>query len=480
MNNSEHYGLILPEGTDFYDVEEFNANAETIDYQLYNNAVAIRNHDNSRNNPHEVTKSQVGLGSVPNVSTNNQTPTYTEASELTELTSGEKLTTAFSKLSKAVSSLIAHIGDNNNPHNVTKSQVGLGSVGNFKAVSTKASQGLSATEQTNARTNINAASTAVASSSADGLMSKSDKSKFDEMGMATYGTCSTAAATAAKVVTLSNSNWQLKVGSIIGVKYSITNTASSVTLNVNSTGAKSIYYNNGVYTGSSNAICGYANRTCYYMYDGTYWVFIHNGIIDSNTRYDADAVCGTNSGTAAKTASATGFVLRQYCRFTLRFTVANTAESALTLNVNSTGAKPLYINNVISSSSNCTLPAGDYAAYYDGTNYYVRTDYIIPGLDNVGSGTVTSVATGAGLKGGPITGSGTIQANLKSTTKSTLTAIAKGTTANREYAVGLDKNGNLSVNIPWDGSGGGGSGNAYFYYQTSEPAATVVNSVWVG
>lgn len=40
--------------------------------------------------------------------------------------------------------------------NLTKSDIGLGNVGNFKAVSTVASQGLSATEQSNARANIGA------------------------------------------------------------------------------------------------------------------------------------------------------------------------------------------------------------------------------------------------------------------------------------------------------------------------------------
>ena len=43
-----------------------------------------------------------------------------------------------------------------NPHNVTAAEVGLGNVGNFKAVSTEASQGLTDTEKTNARTNIGA------------------------------------------------------------------------------------------------------------------------------------------------------------------------------------------------------------------------------------------------------------------------------------------------------------------------------------
>lgn len=43
-----------------------------------------------------------------------------------------------------------------NPHNVTASDVGLGSVGNFKAVSTVASQGLSDQEKIDARANIGA------------------------------------------------------------------------------------------------------------------------------------------------------------------------------------------------------------------------------------------------------------------------------------------------------------------------------------
>lgn len=70
------------------------------------------------------------------------------------------------------------------------------------------------------------------------------------------------------------------------------------------------------------------------------------------------------------------------------------------------------------------------------------------------TGTVTKVSTGVGLTGGDVTTTGTIKANLKSETASTLEAAAKGSTADREYAVGVDKNGKLSVNIPWSNSGG--------------------------
>lgn len=65
------------------------------------------------------------------------------------------------------------------------------------------------------------------------------------------------------------------------------------------------------------------------------------------------------------------------------------------------------------------------------------------------TGTVTSVATGAGLTGGDITSTGTIKAKLKSETASTLDSAAMGSTASRQYAVGIDKSGYLSVNVPW-------------------------------
>ena len=90
----------------------------------------ISNHLADQSNPHAVTKAQVGLGLVPNVTTNDQTPTYTVATTLIKLTSGEKLSTAFGKIAKAIVDLIAHIANKSNPHEVTKAQVGLGNVNN--------------------------------------------------------------------------------------------------------------------------------------------------------------------------------------------------------------------------------------------------------------------------------------------------------------------------------------------------------------
>ena len=74
-------------------------------------AVDLTSHTGNAGNPHSVTKTQVGLGNVPNVATNDQTPSYTPATTLTALATGEKLSVAFGKLAKAVSSLISHLAD---------------------------------------------------------------------------------------------------------------------------------------------------------------------------------------------------------------------------------------------------------------------------------------------------------------------------------------------------------------------------------
>ena len=145
-----------------------------------------------------------------------------------------------------------------------------------------------------------------ATTSANGLMSATDKSKLDNTNLA-YGTCATAAATAAKVVTVTgNTNWKLAVGSEIVVKFTNTNTASNCTLNVNGTGAKQIWYNNAVYTAASSTVSGYANRYIRYMYDGTYWVWMGYSL-DANTWTAASATAngyvstGTQTFAGAKT-----------------------------------------------------------------------------------------------------------------------------------------------------------------------------------
>ena len=94
-----------------------------------------------------------------------------------------------------------------------------------------------------------------------------------------YATCSTAAGTAAKVVSLAG--FTLVTGAKVTVRFTVTNTAANPTLNVGGTGAKAIQYRNAAITAGALA----ANRTYEFVYDGSSWELV--GDLDSNTTYGA-------------------------------------------------------------------------------------------------------------------------------------------------------------------------------------------------
>ena len=116
------------------------------------------------------------------------------------------------------------------------------------------------------------------------------------------------------------------------------------------------------------------------MYDGTYWVWISGGYdANDNTVVYSSAWSGTAAATAAKTASCYYYTATANSYLHIIFRYANSYQGAIALNVDSKGAKPIYINGAASSSTNYTLPAGSYICFYDGTNYYFRTDGSLPG-----------------------------------------------------------------------------------------------------
>lgn len=94
-----------------------------------------------------------------------------------------------------------------------------------------------------------------------------------------YGTCSTAAATAAKTVSLTG--FTLATGAIVTVNFTVTNTAASPTLNVNGTGAKAIQYRGAAISAGYLA----ANRIYTFIYDGTNYQLIGDINTDTNTTY---------------------------------------------------------------------------------------------------------------------------------------------------------------------------------------------------
>ena len=67
----------------------------------------VETHLADTDNPHNATKEQVGLGNVPNVPTNDQTPTFSQAAARENIKSGEKLSLIFGKVMKWFSDLKA-------------------------------------------------------------------------------------------------------------------------------------------------------------------------------------------------------------------------------------------------------------------------------------------------------------------------------------------------------------------------------------
>lgn len=167
--------------------------------------------------------------------------------------------------------------------------------------------------------------------------------------------------------TISVAGTDVAVKGLGGAAYLNTGTASGTVATGNHTHTTSIAED----TGTATVTLAH-NKTYKLTSGGTSVIFKTPTDSDANTI--PSAYCETAAGTAAKTASCTNYTATPdtYLHVLIRY--ANTSAGALTLNVNGQGAKPIYINGAVSSSSNYTLPAGTYIAYYDGTNYWLRTD----------------------------------------------------------------------------------------------------------
>lgn len=146
-----------------------------------------------------------------------------------------------------------------------------------------------------------------------------------------YGT--TAAGTT--TTTASITNYKLKVGGIASIRF--TNAVpASATLNINSTGAKSIYYNNAAIT--ANVIK--AGDTATFMYDGTYYRLIS---IDKTAPLDSPALSGTPTaptaaaGTNTTQIATTAFVTTAISNASsaLKYTIKNPSSNAASFSTSS-------------------------------------------------------------------------------------------------------------------------------------------------
>ena len=308
---------------------------KTEDEELQN---SLNVHITDTSNPHGVTAEQIGLDKVPNVATNDQTPTYSQNSTLSNIVSGEKISVSFGKIMKAIADLISHIGSKSNPHSVTKSQVGLDNVPN---VATNDQQPTFAESGT--RSNI------VSGETLSTLFGKIKKFFADLKTVAFTGSYTDLSN---KPTSMQNPN-----------SLTLTMNGSATNYNGASSASKSWY------APTSAGTAGYS--------------LIGSGSGAPVWQGPPYAECTTQGNVAAKTVSISNFRLVIGARIVVKFNSSHTSKEGATLNVSNTGAKPIikfgaraFFDNDVASYAPITS-SKSWSAFeslelvYDGTNWVI-------------------------------------------------------------------------------------------------------------
>lgn len=104
-----------------------------------------------------------------------------------------------------------------------------------------------------------------------------------------YATCSTVAATAAKTASITAGTFNLTTGARVTVRFTYANTASSPTLNVGGTGAKSIYWHNSALP-STQYWSAYSALD--FVYTGSVWELV--GVAKDNNTIHSTATTSSS------------------------------------------------------------------------------------------------------------------------------------------------------------------------------------------
>lgn len=186
-----------------------------------------------------------------------------------------------------------------------------------------------------------------------------------------YGECSTNGSVSKKEIN-NVEDFELKKGVIIGIKFTTTNTANNVTLNVNESGDKNIGYNGGIYVSNSPDICGKQNVLNYYLYDGTYWVYLGRSNFDIYTPEKLGfgyGTCDTPKTELIKIVNdMLNYDLIKNGIVSIKFT--NDVDFGSFLKINGKPAKNIYYQgNKIADN---IIKANDIATFiYDGVYYHL-------------------------------------------------------------------------------------------------------------
>ena len=252
---TKNYGLTKPAGTDKYDIGVFNSNVDKIDAQMKANANGVAANSTAIGN------------AIKDLSISGKVITYTKGNGTTgtittQDTNTDTKNTAGSTDTSSKIFLIGATSQAANPQTYSHDTAYVGTDGKLysgsKVVIASGDTATAASKLATART-------------IDGV-------NFNGQAAVThYGTCATAAATATKAVSITN--FTLVTGARVIVKFTVTNTAASPTLNVNNTGAKAIQYRGAAITAGYLA----ANRTYEFVYDGTNYQLVGDVNTDTNT-----------------------------------------------------------------------------------------------------------------------------------------------------------------------------------------------------
>ena len=186
-----------------------------------------------------------------------------------------------------------------------------------------------------------------------------------------YGECSTAGATAAKTVTLSDSmTFTLAAGAKVYVKFANVNGVASPTLSVNGSTAKPIYRYGTTAPGTSAATSWQAGSVVELVYSGSAWYMA--GWLNDNTTYTNASLgqiygtCTPPSSGVACTVTNSAYSATTYGVIAIKFDTRDVPASA-TLNINSKGAHAIYYQGAAIGAG--VIKAGDVAFFmYDSTS----------------------------------------------------------------------------------------------------------------
>lgn len=217
-----------------------------------------------------------------------------------------------------------------------------------------------------------------------------------------YGTCTTAAATAAKIVKLADAtpdSATLITGMLLAVKFTNSNTAESPTLtvqrNANTTNliaAKPIVMYGSTAAGTATGTSWKAGAIVLFVYDGTNWVitdyndcWVHqNAAITTNGAYNLLGGNGANANEQIGSVNKLSGLTYNPSTHTLVNTgPINTGDLTISKSTSIANNYPAILNFSVTQTDNNKTTAASIRVYDDGDNQTYGTNMVINGGGNI-------------------------------------------------------------------------------------------------